>query len=358
MGLPILLIDFKTLARTAPLRSQNGICALILKDTLPNSLYTYNSYDEVSESWTAENKKYIELAFKGGPKKVLVATVGTVTPTLDTALNTLGNNKWNYLSYPDAETADLTKIQTWIKTKRNTDYKTYKFIGGDLTTPDDKGIINLTTDEIKLNGVGTAYTSQQFTSRIAGIACGVGVDSSLTNYKLEDVEQVKELTDDNARDTAINNGELILYNNGDGVVIARGVNSLKTIASTNPDDVIFKKIRTVEIIDLIRDDITLNINRNYKGRVINVYSNKLLLVGFINSYFAELEDNLTLDPDFNNYCEIDFTKQKAWLKSKGYKVEDMTDKEILTANTEDQVFLICHIKTTDVQEDFNVEIYV
>lgn len=358
MGLPLVLIDFKTLARTAPLRSQNGICAIILKDTLAGPLYIYNSFDEITEAWSATNKKYLELAFKGGPKKVLVATVGTTTPTLDDALNTLGNNKWNYLSYPDAETADLTKIQAWIKTKRNTDYKTYKFIGGALTSPDDKGIINLTTEDIKLEGESTLYTSNKFTSRIAGIACGVGVNSSLTNYKLEDVEQVKELADDTARNTAINNGQLIMYNNGDGVVIARGVNSLNTIPSTNPDDVIFKKIRIVDIIDLIRDDITLNINRNYKGKVINVYNNKLLLIGFINGYFAELEDNLTLDPDFNNYCEIDFVKQKSWLKSKGYKVEDMSEKEILTANTEDKVFLICHIKTTDVMEDFNIEIYV
>lgn len=358
MGLPQVIIDFKTLAVTAPTRSKNGICALILKDTLSGPLYTYNSFDEVTETWSKTNKKYIEIAFLGGAKKVLVSTIGTTKPTIDDALNTLGNNRWNYLSYPEGETADVAKVTTWIKTKRNTDHKTYKFVGGSLTSPDDMGILNLDTVGIKRTEETTPYTAEKFTPRIAGIACGVGTDSSLTNYKLDDVEYVTELEDDTARNNAIDAGKLILYNNGDGIVIARGVNSKTTVPSDKPDDSIFKKIRTVEIIDLIRDDITLNINRNYKGKVINTYANKLLLVGFINTYFGELASSLTLDPDFNNYCEINFVKQKAWLKSKGIKVEEMSDSEILKANTQDQVFLSCHIKTTDVMEDFDIEIYV
>lgn len=354
MGLPETIITFKQLASTAILRSETGIVALILKDTLAGPLYAYNNFDQVTESWSDKNKNFIQMVFKSSPKKVYVAVVGTTKPTLTEALGTLGNNKWNYLSYPEAETSDLTTITTWIKTKRNTDYKTYKFIGGKLTSPDDKGIINLTTEEIKTDDKPTGYTPGEFTARIVGIAASVGLTSSLTNYALPEIQSIKELADDSARSTAIDNGQLIIYNNGDDFVIARGVTSATTINATD----IFRKIRIVEIIDIIRDDLTSTINKNYKGKVLNTYNNKLLLVGSINSYFATLSAEGALDPNYNNRCEIDYNKQRKWLATQGVKVDEMSESEILSYPTKDQIFLQCHVKTVDVMEDFNIDIYV
>ena len=60
MGLPEILIEFKTKAQTAVTRSQNGIVAVILEDSTKvgdeNLSYTYNyEADIVKSDWTTTN---------------------------------------------------------------------------------------------------------------------------------------------------------------------------------------------------------------------------------------------------------------------------------------------------------------
>lgn len=357
MGLPQTIINFQTLGETLLRRTENGIVALLLKDdTATEELYIYNSPDDVkaSDMWSDDNKAYINQVFKGGARRIYVARIGTSSPTLSNALATLGNKLWDYLAYPDGASGDMTTIATWVKGKRDTDKKTYKAVIGGVNA-DHEGVINFTTVGIKDENNNT-FDNIKFTGRIAGILAGVGTESSVTNYKLEEVQAITDLADDTARSTAIDNGELILLNTGEEVVIARGVNSLTTVTTTK--GAVFKKIRTVEIVDTMRDDITSTINKDYRGKVLNTYDNKLLLIAAINSYFGTLEDENVLDPDYPNICEIDLAAQKSFLASIGVKVDDLSDAEIAKYNTQDQVFLKCSIKTVDAMEDFTINIYM
>ena len=64
MGLPEILIEFKTKAQTAVTRSQNGIVAVILEDSTKvgdeNLSYTYNyEADIVKSDWTTTNLDYL-----------------------------------------------------------------------------------------------------------------------------------------------------------------------------------------------------------------------------------------------------------------------------------------------------------
>ena len=77
MGLPEILIEFKTKAQTAVTRSQNGIVAVILEDSTKvgdeNLSYTYNyEADIVKSDWTTANLDYLNKIFLGKPKRVLV----------------------------------------------------------------------------------------------------------------------------------------------------------------------------------------------------------------------------------------------------------------------------------------------
>lgn len=354
MGLPQLIINFQTLATKFISRSENGIVAMLLKDdTLSDSLYTYYNYGDIKENWSDANKKYLEFVFRGNPKKVYIARIGATTPDLTTALQTLGNKQWDYMCYPEATTQEVTTIELWITGKRNTDKKTYKTVVPKKGS-DHEGVIDFTTDNILIEGV--TYNSNKYCARIAGLAAGVGVSSSLTNYSLPEVESITELSDDTARSAAIDNGELILVNNGTEYVIGRGVNSLKTTSTTKGQ--VFKKIRIIEIIDTIRDDITKAINEDYKGKVINTYNNKMLLVGAINAYFAILAKDNILDPEFNNNCSIDIGYQRIYLKGIGAKIDGLTDEQVARYNTNDQVFLTCNIKPTDAMEDFRIDIFI
>ena len=71
MGLSTINVEFKAAAQTAVKRSANGTVALILKDeTKEDTTYVYNNETEVVKShWTSDNLNYINMAFKGSPKK-------------------------------------------------------------------------------------------------------------------------------------------------------------------------------------------------------------------------------------------------------------------------------------------------
>lgn len=73
MGLPEILIEFKTKAQTAVTRSQNGIVAVILEDSTKvgdeNLSYTYNyEADIVKSDWTTANLDYLNKIFLGKPE--------------------------------------------------------------------------------------------------------------------------------------------------------------------------------------------------------------------------------------------------------------------------------------------------
>ena len=95
MGLPKILIEFKTLAETIITRSERGIVAVILKDnsnTTEN--YTYTKESEIVKShFTAANLAFLSLVFMGNPSKVIVERVQT-EGDLSTALERLKNKQW------------------------------------------------------------------------------------------------------------------------------------------------------------------------------------------------------------------------------------------------------------------------
>lgn len=357
MGLPQLNIIFQTKAATLIQRSQKGIVALILKDDsagLTKDSYVYTSIDQLDTGWTAENKQLLTFCFMGTPKKIYVEKVETSgDSTLANCLQRLGNRRWNYLAFPSGSDADMTTIMTWIKTKRNTDKKTYKFVGGGIVA-DDMGIINFDSDNVLVDNV--KYSKIKWTSRLVGLFAGLPIDRSSTYQAFSEVEGFDELADDDARNSAINAGKLILINDGEKIKIARGVNSMTTTTATQ--GAVFKKIRIVDTVDMIRDDLTDTIRDNYIGKWINTYDNKQLLIAAINSYFRTLQREGTLDPNSTNLCKIDIDAQEIYLNGLGVDTKDMTELEIAKYNTNDQVFLMANIKPTDAMEDFAIAIYL
>ena len=61
----------------------------------------------------------------------------------------------------------------------------------------------------------------------------------------------------------MDNGKLILINDGTKIKIARGVNSLTTTSDSKGDD--FKKIKIMEAVDMIRDDIRTTFEDEFVG---------------------------------------------------------------------------------------------
>lgn len=350
MGLPKILIEFKTLAETLITRSERGIVAVILKDNSNTALtHTYGSESEITKShYTAANLNLLSLAFLGTPAKVIVERVGT-DGTIDEALERLKNKKWSYLAVPGIADEELDTVVNFIKEQRSTYHKSFKAILPNVAA-DNEGIINFATDNIKAGG--KTYTTAEFSMRIAGILAGLPLNRSATYYTLPEIESIQE---SETPDTDVDNGKLILINDGTKIKIARGVNSLTTTTETKGDD--FKKIKIVEAVDMIRDDIRTTFEDDFVGKVENSYDNKIIFIAAINKYFTDLASSGVLYSQFENKAEIDIESTRAWLSQKK-DVSAWDDEAIKTANTDTYVFVKANIQIQDAIEDLDFKIYM
>ena len=154
-------------------------------------------------------------------------------------------------------------------------------------------------------------------------------------------------------DAAVGAGKLILYHDGEKVKLGRGVNSLTT---TEGKGDVWKKIKLVEILDMIAQDIRLTIQDKYIGKVSNSYDNKLQLVTAIKTYLQSLARDGLIEADFT--VDIDLDSQRAWLESQGTPTVDLSDQQVRQANTGTQVFLVLDVKPIDAMEDVRVVIRV
>ena len=110
MGLSTINVEFKAAAQTAVKRSANGTVALILKDeTKEDTTYVYSNETEVVKShWTSDNLNYINMAFKGSPKKVIIERIAA-EGSLDDALK----------RYNDKQTRKDRKIDDYYEKIRS-----------------------------------------------------------------------------------------------------------------------------------------------------------------------------------------------------------------------------------------------
>lgn len=345
MGLPEINIVFQSKAETAIKRSANGIVALILRDATKSDItsYSYTNESEVVKShWTTANYDYISKTFLGGPQRVIVERIGA-EDTYDDALARLKNKKWNYLAIPSL--ADNEKdIADWIIAQRSAK-KTFKAVLP--YAANNEGIINFATNDIK---VGTkVYTTAEYCCRIAGLLAGLPMTEGATYQTLAEVESITEST---TPDDDIDGGKFILINDGEKVKVARGVNSLHILSGDKTEDM--KKIKIIEGMDLMRDDIRSAFENNYIG-INNSYDNKVMFVAAINQYFDGLVREGVLYGDAENTADIDVNAQRDWLAQK-YDISEYSDEQIRKAKTGSYVFVTADITFCDAIEDLKFSI--
>jgi hypothetical protein len=353
MGLPEINIRFETLAANVVTRSARGIVALILKDTTKTTFDTkiYSSATEIDATdWTTVNKDYIQKAFDGRPSKVIVERLANTATDYNAALTRLKIRKWNYLAIPGIATGDVASIVTWLKACRDTDKKTFKAVLPNVAA-DHEGIINFCTEGIKVGA--TTYTASQYTARIAGILAGLPFTRSSTYYALNEVEGITESI---TPSVDIDAGKLILINDGEHIKIGRGVNSLTT--TTTSKGAKFKKIKIVEAIDLMRDDIRGVFEEEYVGQVNNFYDNKILLITAINSYFSDLQKEEVLDPNFEAVAEIDIEAQRSYLSSISVDLNSLQEAQIKEYNTGSKIFIKAKGSPLDAMEDLDFSMLI
>ena len=350
MGMPFVDITFKEKARSVIKRGERGIVAIIVTDQSITGTHILNSEADIPSGASADVQTLVKLACIGytkAPKRVIL--VSSIEDNYSDALAILAVTKFDYLVVQGIETAGKqSMIASWIKSQRE-EKKLVKAILPHCIG-NHEGIINYTTDEAIENG--TVYTTEVFAARIAGVIAGTPLNMSCTFAPLSELSDCTRL-DKTARDKAIENGELILYHDGEKVKIARGVNSFTTTSDAKGDQ--YKKIKLVDAMDMIADDIRTTAEDTYIGKFVNSYDNKCLLIAAINNYLAALQPEGVLD---YGKVEIDLEANKAYISSKGEDPTDMTDDEIMKYNTGDEVYLTGKITLLDTMEEITLPITI
>lgn len=349
MGLPKIEIDFIAAANTAIERSVNGIVALILEDNTKADGLTniYELYDKVTKShWSVANYGYIGQVFEGRPKRVIVERK-LPDENYDNVLARLKHKRFNYLAVPGIAEDDVQTIADWIK-KQRAAKKTVKAVLPNCAA-NDEGIINFATEGVKVDT--KTYTAAEFCARIAGLLAGTPLSNSCTYAVFPEVTSITESLDP---DGDIDAGKLILINDGEKIKIGRGVNSLATLSGDKTEEM--KKIKIIDGIDLMRDDIRESFENNYIG-VGNSYDNKILFVNAVNQYFDTLAKNGVLYDQYDNRAEIDVESQREFLAQR-QNVSDWSDTDIKLAATGSELFIMANVKFQDAIEDLNFKIYM
>ena len=357
MGLPNIDITFKEKGITAIERGERGTVVLILQDEVIEPVEILSPVD-IPEGLNEFNKDQIEKALMGyvtPPRKVIVLTVATPLEEAGAdyteVQNYLETIRWDYVAIPEIRDEDTSSFATWIKALRDTKDKKVKAVLPNQAA-DHEGIINFTADEIETSE--QIYTTAEYCARVAGLIAGTPLTISCTFAPLPEVLDCKKFTKEEL-DGKIDAGEFVLYNDGEKVKVGRGVNSLVTTTQDKLSS--FKKIKIVEAMDLVFDDITKTAEDSYLGKYSNSYDNKCLLIMAILGYLEGLEvDGILARGSVN--IGIDIDKQINYLKSKGIDIETMKEIDIKKADTQDKVFLKGSIKILDAIEEIFLPISI
>ena len=362
MGLPEISVYFKEKGIAAIESAKRGIILLLLNDASVQAVtkYTVFDNDDIPETLSEDNKKQIELALIGyqtKPYKIVVLAFPKTGRTADinAKLKAAEALKFTYLVYPEATTEESTTIATWIKAQRTQKDNKVKAVLY-KTAADNEGIINVTNEyfEVKTK----KYTGQQYLSRIAGLICGTPATIACTFAPLPEVTGV-EFVDRETLDSRIDNGEFVVFDDGEKIKVARGVNSYVTTVQDKGKS--FKKIKLVELMDMVHDDIKKTAEDNYLGKYANSYDNRCLLITAINGYFLELEAASLAEKGKNN-CSIDVEATKVYLMKNGRKTKEelkqMKEIDIKYENIGDNVFLTAEMSLLDAIETIKLPIHI
>lgn len=347
---PEVIVEFKTLATTAIQRSERGIVCLILKDTKAHTekWITMKNIDDLKDKeWDEKNSKYIKLAMHYGAKKIIIRVLGS-TENLDDVLPEFKERKMHWLAYPGAEEVDDQKLVIWTKKSFGNDgtiRKTVRYVSSFANNSDHVAIVELANTGTYKSIYGD-FTAQEYTAAIAGLISGMPLNRSADNIVMSDLKSVEYYEP--------KKGKFSLYNDDDKVRVNYAVNSKTTFDSSWKKDT--RKIKIVEGMCFITDDIRDTFKNYWRGIYLNDYNNKMNFCSNVTKvYFVEMSPNV-LSADYNNRIEIDLEAQKRVVILDGKDPDEMTELEILKYPSGDDVFLVGDVRFVDTMANLSLSI--
>ena len=356
MGLPELNFTLTRAAETVAARTARGNVALILRDAAANGTHTIHREADIPSALGANNIAYIKQALVGyinRPSCVYAAVIPAAGALAD-GFAALQLYAYDFLAGPpDITDEEATALAALVKAQR-----TKRYIGKAVlpdTAADYEGVVNFAATGILAGG--KTYDNAQYAARVAGILAGTPADCSATYAALPEVTGVNAVADP---DKAVDEGKLILVDDGRQVKLGRAVTSKVTLQPTEPKSL--KKIKMVAALDLIRYYAVTTIEDQYLGRCANSYDNKCILLTALRDYLITLEGAGVLEKGSSG-AELDDKVIRAWLieqatqagdSAEVQRIQSLDDAVIRKEDTGSRVFLRLQGHVLDAMEDFDI----
>ena len=347
--MPKIEITFRQKAVSLISRSERGIAILIVRDdtskTFTHKQYTDLSALEADEAlYTTDNYNAISDMLSFAPYQSHVFRLDTDGTLGDTLAEISRTVKTGWITIAGMDSDDAAALASWVKTQDNTKAKSYKCVVYDVTPlPDDMHVVNFVNETVTFLDDRGASDGVEYLPSLLAIFAVCNVVRGCTNYHCSNLLTVEEVADN---DAAVGAGKFILFNDEDGAVrIGQGINSMTTTDGlTRTEDMKF--IETVEAMDMMRDDITNVFRTEYLGNYRNTRDNQMMFIAAINnSYFRELEQDVILDPDYDNASSIDVEAQRAaWVASGKSEATDWDDDTVKATPYKRTVYLAGNVK--------------
>ena len=354
MAMPEINILFKTLAKTASIRSARGVACVVVKDDAVEGKYVYTREKQITQSYEEDNLSLVKEAFnKYGVTKLVVYAINKTGGTLKDALDNLKKVEINYLACNFAlEENDITLIKQFKETrvKNNMDLQIIA-----NTPADDEYFINFASTGISVNG--STIEPHRFMCKLAFILSSIPQTESATYYVLDDVTAVNELENE---DEAVEQGKLFITFDGEKYKLSRAVNSKTTLAANEKKDL--KKIKITEGKIIVKGDIYKVFRDKYIGKCNNDYNDRLSLVSEINRYLTNLAYEGILNIDYDNHVELDVQAMRDYMETEvDTDTSDMKDIDVLKdveGLCGSKVFIKGQVRFIDAMEDITLVLYM
>lgn len=348
MGLPEVAIEFQEKRSNFIHRLGRGMVAIPFVD----AAFTTSGVVSVSDTSAIETAvgslpeaqkalvgEELKRALTNGASKAIAVCAKDAT----TAENMLSAQRFNHLALGNLTDDDQTAVHSWAAGKKYACGRNF-LVYGAASLLDDAGEGHvIAVDDTNLTDAETT------TAAIAGVFAGLS-ERSGTYYVMNSKTDGTGFATRDQADTAVDAGILTVFFDGEKAKISRAVT---TYYAEDPKSA-FGKIRNVDAMNMMIDDINDAFQNQYIGKVLNSYDNKMAFIGLINQSYLKGLENDVLDPDGTNKVDIDVEMHKELAKAAGETVDEMTEMDLRKYNTGSAVYLTGTVRFLDTMEDLKI----
>ena len=366
-------ITFKQrIADLIKLGNKGKLCITVADDSLDDD-YSITSYK--SRILTIEDsdlKTQIELAFKHSPSEIIVfkykSSVQVPVDSEDVSGSGSGSGDESEEEYITVSKRlehyidDLKKVNfNWICSLDAADQQTVanycieNQVFGLVYNieANSKYVVSLNNSSYTLkNGIkigdSSVINGVNMLPYIGGLLAGCPYDMAVTGFVLNEIESAEA-------PQTYSVSQMSLYNDEEGVRVANPVNTLKTLTSTDTEDM--KSIAIMEGIKRFDVDVKYGFRIGYKGRYKNKYDNQQLFISAVKGYIKELTKLDILDEEYDNTVIVNTDRMRElWIASgkPESEINSKSDLEIAKLTYKKSVLLKCNVKFLNAIEDCDI----